>query len=243
MDQLIEPALNAPDVSDAAHPLDNPVWGALTTRHSGLAEGSSEAWRYPAQIAPFAATADNSTERFAALERFIATEEDYIALVLTSPAVPPSPFESVLAISVDQMVLTSAFHATPFAELVTLGAEDVPEMMALVELTKPGPFGVRTRELGNYIGIRDGNRLVAMAGERMRLDGFTEISAVCTHPDYRGRGFARVLITRLAQAVSARGETPFLHVASENSTAIALYRELGFTLRQTMHFMVLRRSR
>jgi ribosomal protein S18 acetylase RimI-like enzyme len=247
MGQIIDPALagNAAmpeDATGVAHPLDHPVWAALTTQHRGIAEGDSVVRRYPSQIAPFAATVDNSPASFQALETLIANESHPVALVMVDDVNLPDAFEIVFARTINQMLGTSIEGPYKRADIVPLGAKDAPEMMALVELTKPGPFSVRTHELGTYLGVRDGSRLVAMAGERMRLDGFTEISAVCTHPDHRGRGYARALITALVQAVSARGELPFLHVVSENQSAIALYHELGFTLRQTMHFTVLRCS-
>jgi len=252
MNHIIEAALDGeaakPEASpgEAAHPLDRPVWAALTTYHRRLAEGDSVARRFPAQIAPFAATVDNSPASLMTLERLISAG-DIIATVEADDVPPPGSFEVILARPIQQMVGTliagpSIAGPSSGADIVPLGAEDVPEMMALTELTKPGPFRVRTHELGNYLGVRDGNRLIAMAGERMRLDGFTEISAVCTHPDHRGRRHARALVTVLVQAISARGELPFLHVVGENQSAIALYRQLGFTLRHTMHFSILRRS-
>jgi ribosomal protein S18 acetylase RimI-like enzyme len=108
-------------------------------------------------------------------------------------------------------------------------------------LTKPGPFAQRTIVLGSYVGIRSGDQLVAMAGERMRFDGFTEISAVCTHPDHRGRGHAVLLVSALMRSILARGETPFLHIFSDNTSAAALYRKLGFTYRRSLTVTVLKR--
>jgi predicted GNAT family acetyltransferase len=111
----------------------------------------------------------------------------------------------------------------------------------LAELTKPGPFAQRTIVLGSYIGIRSGDQLVAMAGERMRFDGFTEISAVCTHPAHRGRGHAVLLVGTLMRSILARGKTPFLHIFSDNTSAAALYRKLGFTYRRSLTVTVLQR--
>jgi predicted GNAT family acetyltransferase len=119
---------------------------------------------------------------------------------------------------------------------------DVPAMLALAAATQPGPFGPRTIELGRYLGIRRGGTLVAMAGERMRLDGFTEISAVCVHPDHRGRGYAADLVLALAASIVARSEVPFLHVFSSNAAAISLYRKLGFAPRRRLHLAVLVRA-
>jgi ribosomal protein S18 acetylase RimI-like enzyme len=230
-----------PEPKGTPHPLDRPVWGALTGHHQGLAEGDSLARRYPAAISPLAGTRDDAPECFQALGRLIAPGVS-IGLTLLDGATPVDPFEVVSMHPLDQMVWTVIPDRADRLEPVVLGEADVPEMLALVEKTKPGPFGPRTHELGSYLGIREGGRLVAMAGERMRMAGFTEISAVCTEPDFRGRGYGRALMTALGHAISARGEQPFLHVLSGNHAAIALYRQLGFTLRRKFSFALLRRT-
>jgi predicted GNAT family acetyltransferase len=137
-------------------------------------------------------------------------------------------------------------HPTPGSsarpEIVELSATDSPEMRELTALTKPGPFGPRTHELGYYVGIRDGGKLVAMAGERMKVPGYTEVSAVCTHPDHLGKGYAATLMTEIMRSIRARGEKPFLHVRGDNSRAIAIYERLGFQKRWEGHYAVLRRK-
>ncbi len=130
--------------------------------------------------------------------------------------------------------------AAPDPEAVPLGARDVPEMLDLVARTEPGPFRPRTVELGTYLGIRYRGRLVAMAGERLRPPGWSEISAVCTDPDFRGRGLAGRLIRAVAAVIRERGETPFLHAVASNTDAIRLYERLGFTLRRTTAFVAAR---
>jgi predicted GNAT family acetyltransferase len=144
-----------------------------------------------------------------------------------------------------QMVCENG-HATPSSSaspaMVELGAKDSPEMLKLTALTKPGPFGPRTHELGYYVGIRDAGKLVAMAGERMKVPGYTEVSAVCTHPDHLGKGYAAALMTEVMRSIRARGEKPFLHVRSDNSRAIAIYERLGFRKRSDGHYAVLRRN-
>jgi predicted GNAT family acetyltransferase len=120
--------------------------------------------------------------------------------------------------------------------VVELGADSVPEMLDLVGRARPGPFWPRTREMGTYVGIRENGRLVAMAGERLRPPGWTEISAVCTAPEARGRGHAARLVRALAARIEARGERPFLHVAEENAGAVALYERLGFEVRKRVTF-------
>jgi predicted GNAT family acetyltransferase len=145
---------------------------------------------------------------------------------------------------VDQMILVDAEACRAAAEprIAALGVPDVTEMLALTGVTQPGPFGPRTIELGEYVGIRRQGALVAMAGERMRLNGFTEISAVCVEPAHRGQGFAADLVSSLAASIVARSEIPFLHVFTTNHPAIALYRKLGFALRRRMHLAVLGRA-
>ena len=222
------------------HPLDAVIWRALTSVHESLAEGDGRARRYPAAIAPFAATVDTEPASFRSLLALVS-RDDQIALFTTEEVQPPSAFSVVRRASVDQMVLevAGAYTARPGAPIVALGVPDGPEMLALAGVTQPGPFGPRTIELGHYIGIRQQGVLVAMAGERMRLDGFTEISAVCVEPAYRGHGFAADLVRSLASSIAARSESPFLHVFSSNHAAIALYRKLGFTLRRRVHLAVL----
>jgi len=126
-------------------------------------------------------------------------------------------------------------------EIVRLGAADSPEMMELTSLTKPGPFGRRTHELGTYLGIRVEGKLVAMAGERLKVPGYTEVSAVCTHPEHAGKGYARMLMLEVMRGIRERGETPFLHVRRDNARAIALYERIGFRTRVMPHFALLRK--
>ncbi len=223
------------------HPLDHPIWNALTTRQRAIAEGNGLAWRYPADIAPFAAMIDTSPASFAALAQLV-TPSARIAMFTVRPIAPPDLLKTVVATTAEQMVATSIDGASTAPALVPLGETDVPAMLELVELTKPGPFGVRTGELGTFLGIRVGNRLAAMAGERMKLDGFTEITAVCTHPAYRGKGYARTLLQAVSRGIFARGETPFLHVFSDNKSAIELYRRSGFAVRRQMHLTALGRD-
>jgi predicted GNAT family acetyltransferase len=127
-------------------------------------------------------------------------------------------------------------------EVVELGLLDSAEMIELTSLTKPGPFGTRTHELGTYLGIRKDGKLVAMAGERLKVPGHTEVSAVCTHPEHTGKGYARVLMSEIMRGIRERGETPFLHVRGDNDRAIAVYKLLGFRERKMGHFAVLRKT-
>ncbi|MBR1224371.1 MULTISPECIES: GNAT family N-acetyltransferase [unclassified Bradyrhizobium] len=223
------------------HPLDQPIWSALTTRQQALAEGGAVARRFPLTIAPFADMVDMSPESFAALGALMSGTE--IAVLFTSEAVSvPDDFKTLLAETGEQMVGTPAQSSLPGVDIVTLGAADVPEMIALVELTKPGPFSTRTHELGTFLGIRVDGQLVAMTGERMKPGNYTEMTAVCVHPSYRGRGYAQALLGAVASQIVARGEIPFLHVFTSNESAIALYRRQGMEIRRRLHVTVLQKK-
>src|SRR5712691_9934325 len=139
----------------------------------------------------------------------------------------------------EQMIGAVSDVAAGTPGTIVLGPDDVPAMMELAELTKPGPSSARTYELGTFLGIRVGNQLAAMAGERMKLDGYSEIAAVCTHPSQRGRGYAQALLGAVSRMIAARGETPFLHVFSDNAPAIALYHRMGLSIRRRIYVTVL----
>jgi predicted GNAT family acetyltransferase len=237
----MSPGHNPTDSDSPAHLLDNVIWRALTSRNRNIAEGDGLALRYPAPIAPFAAIIEPTTASFQSLGALLPPG-DQIALFTLEEVIPPSFFSVIKRDLVDQMVLRSTPVQDGSTPMVRLEARDVPDMLALVEATHPGPFGPRTIELGQYIGIRRDGLLVAMAGERMRLDGFTEISAVCVHPSCRGQGLAAELVSTLTRSIASRAETSFLHVFNSNHAAIELYRKLGFILRRHMHLAVLTRA-
>jgi len=220
------------------HPLERPIWTALTTRQQHLAEGGALARRFPAAIGPLAAMADESAESWAALA---ALGPEPVVLFTSQALAVPAAFEVQLASTGEQMIGTPAAPSGLAPQIVTLGTGDVAAMMELVELTKPGPFGPRTHELGTFLGIRIGGRLAAMTGERTKPGNYTEMTAVCVHPDFRGRGYAQVLLAAVSRQILARGEIPFLHVFSDNASAIALYRRQGMEIRRRIHVTVLAR--
>jgi predicted GNAT family acetyltransferase len=222
------------------HPLDRPIWHALTTRQAALAEGGALARRYPPDIGPFADTADMSPQSFAALAALM-TGPHYVVLFTPDPVAPPSDFKILLAKTGEQMTGTPAEVLGHTTEIITLGADDVPAMLELTKLTNPGPFAARTHQLGTFLGIKVDGNLVAMTGERMKPGQYTEITAVCVHPDHRGRGYAQILLGAVARQIAARGEIPFLHVFSDNASAIALYRRQGMEIRRRLHVTVLGR--
>lgn len=211
------------------HPLDRPIWHALTTRQAHLAQGEGRALRFRQDHALFAASPDNSPESLAALGALIAASGPAI---LFQPGIPPGTIATKAAIGV-QMV-AGAVAAPAGFDFLELGDADAPEMLALATLTQPGPFFTQTHRLGDFVGIRDQGRLVAMAGERLRVSGHTEVSGVCTHPDFRGKGLAGNLIRIVASRILARGEQPFLFSYADNHGAIALYETLGFRMRREM---------
>lgn len=223
------------------HPLDHPIWTALTTRQQTLAEGNDHARRYPAAITPFADMPELSPRGFANLGAMMLGSE--IAVLFTPEAVKvPDDFKILLAETGEQMIGTPAEVPAGDVEILTLGAADVPEMMALTALTKPGPFSARTHELGTFLGIRVGGELVVMAGERMKPAEYTEITAVCVHPDHRGHGYGQILLSAISRQIVARGEIPFLHLFTSNTSALALYRRQGMEIRRTFHITVLQKQ-
>ena len=218
--------------------LDRPIWSALTTRQKHLAEGGPQALRFPVDMTPFADMVDMSAAGFGALGDLMSGSQ--VAVLFTpEPVVVPAGFKVVLADTGEQMIGSPADRPLRDAEIVTLGAADVPAMMELIALTKPGPFAQRTHELGTFLGIRIGGELVAMTGERMKPGNFTEMTAVCVHPDHRGRGYAQALLAAVARQIEARGEIPFLHVFSNNASAIALYERQGMRIRRRLHVTAL----
>jgi GNAT superfamily N-acetyltransferase len=211
--------------------LDNPMWSALTTRHASLAHGNNLAVRYRPEYSVLGAVLRPDAECAAALARLYAPGETLTAGGSFVPALD-AHWEVLHAGGLTQMVCrTPPQPSAPDDHIVQLTLADTRDMLALVELTRPGPFRERTVQLGNYFGIREDGRLVAMTGERMWIGDYREVSAVCTHPDARGRGYARMLMRRVIDGMVCRGETPILHVESRNDGAIALYRSLGFVAR------------
>jgi ribosomal protein S18 acetylase RimI-like enzyme len=215
------------------HPLDSPVWFSLDGPHAHLAETSARARRYSPDVAAFGALhPDLGDDSWAELSALVGSGGQ---VTLAGPPGAgerrPQDWQVVRQLPTLQMIATEALISRPDPEAVRLGAEDVADMLDLVRRTEPGPFRPRTYRMGTYLGFRKDGRLIAMAGERMHPPGWTEISAVCTDPDFRGKGLAERLIRAVAEGIRRRRETPFLHVAAHNTTAIRLYERIGFTVR------------
>jgi len=222
--------------------LDNIIWKSLTTRHVEFAQGVGHARRFIPEVSPLAALREPTAQGYTSLAELLPAGGT-IGLFLDEPYQAGCGWKYVAGAPLVRMVCENRHSRTePCCEaVIELGDADSPEMIQLTTLTKPGPFGKRTHELGTYLGIRREGRLVAMAGERLKVPGFTEISAVCTHPDHTGKGYARVLMTALMQRIHARGEMPCLHVRQDNVHAIGLYERLGFRQCHQGHYAVLRK--
>jgi ribosomal protein S18 acetylase RimI-like enzyme len=223
-----------------SHILDRPAWNALRTSHAALSEGGELARRYPPSIVPFAAAADGMAKSLEALASLPAADE-VMALVEAGPIAVPEGMTVVREDKLVQMVSEG-----PCARIVDNGIEplaeaDAAEMLALATLTSPGPFTLRAQALGTFWGVKVDGNLVAMAGQRMRLTGFAELSGLCTHPAFRGRGLGTLLFRFVSGEISARGETVFLHAFASNTPAISLYAALGFRLRTEMNLRVVKR--
>jgi predicted GNAT family acetyltransferase len=222
------------------HPLDRPVWASLTTYHAPLSEGNELARRFVPDVNLFASAADDTPAALAALANLVRPQETVLLAQVAEIVVPPG-LEVLKVAKGVQMVATRSLSTQPTREDIRVLTDgDAPEMLALATLTEPGPFLTRTHVMGTFRGIRIDGRLAAMAGERLRFPGYTEVSGVCTHPDFRGRGLARCLSAAVTARIEARGEQAFLHAWRSNRAAIALYEGLGFELRTEVNIMVLR---
>jgi ribosomal protein S18 acetylase RimI-like enzyme len=220
------------------HPLDNPVLSSLTGPHARFAERCGSVLRYQPGVSPFAAMPDSPGAADWADAARLAGPGG--VLPLAGLRVPPPDGWKVIVIGEGVQMTGDGLEVAADPEAVVLGPSDVTEMLELAERTKPGPFLRRTPELGTYLGIRDGGKLVAMAGERLHPQGWTEISAVCTDDGWRGRGLGTRLIRAVGAGIRARGEIPFLHALATNTSAVRLYEQLGFRHRATMLFAAAR---
>ncbi len=231
------PAAKAALREEAAVLLDNPIWHSLRTEHAAIGLGDGRARRYPSSIGPLAGIPVHGEENYRALAALAL--EDVVVLFSLEPYRVPESWTELRRLDIVQMVRSpeladgrSSIPVADGAKMHRLTANDAPAMVALAELTEPGPFRLRTLELGGFYGIFEGNRLVAMAGRRMHLPGWIEVSGVCTHPEARGRGYARLLMIQVIDEIERDGKAAFLHALIDNP-AIRMYERLGFRWRQT----------
>jgi predicted GNAT family acetyltransferase len=223
------------------HPLDNVIWQALTTRQTQFAEACDQARRFQREVTSLSAFLDPSPRGYESLAGLVG-ERGTAALFLDTPYQARQGWEYVTGAPLLQMVCDNGRRVTNSrVAIAELNPQDSPQMVELATLTKPGPFANRTHELGTYLGIRLAGKLVAMAGERLKVPGYTEVSAVCTHPEHTGKGYAQALMTEMMRRIRERGEEPFLHVRQDNERAVRVYESLRFRTRKSGHFAVIRR--
>lgn len=224
------------------HVLDNPIWNALQTGNRPFAFGNKNAAFIRRDMGAFAGMPCYEPEAWSALHAAVEMGE---IVVLFTPATLPVPagWQVQLEKNLLQMVHTNTGAAAARSNnVVPLTEAHIPDMLALTQLTKPGPFLPRTIDFGNYEGIFENGQLVSMAGQRLQPDPYTELSAVCTHPDALGKGYAGMLIQSQVEHIGAAGRIPFLHVYPENEGAVALYRKLGFAVRRELVVYVLEKT-
>ncbi|MEE1946992.1 GNAT family N-acetyltransferase [Pedobacter sp. KR3-3] len=222
--------------------LDNPIYHALNSAHGQFAKGTENVKFYEEDIASFAGLKHNSEQEFDELYHLSETGSTYVVFSPVQLTIHEK-WKVIAHIDMFQFVYEAKeAPAGNESDLINLNQQHVAEMMALVELTKPGPFRQRTIELGNYTGIFENEKLVAMAGHRFNPTPYTEVSAVCTHPDYLGKGYAYELIREQIKRILVKGEIPFLHVRNDNAGAIKLYEKLGFRNRGDMYAYVIRKE-
>lgn len=223
----------------AAHLLDNPIWESLVSRHRSLALREGDVARYPAEVAPFLGVPVEGIDAAAAVESLVPLGDT--ALLLGPVPSAPHGWELKQLAKLAQMVCPVRMEEVDGPEIIELSEPHRGDVLALTALVYPHYFRTRTTDLGRYFGIYRDGRLAAMAGERMGMQGYTEISAICTHPDFSGHGYARRLLAWLSNDNLDRGRTPFLHVSQQNQRALQLYERNGYRIRREIAFWSLRR--
>jgi ribosomal protein S18 acetylase RimI-like enzyme len=224
------------------HVLDNPVWNALVSGNKNLAQGEGQIRYFDEAVSPFVGFEENNNANFQHLYN-LSPQNRVFGFVSSAEIEIPAPWQVPLYLNCLQMVHepTDRGMAHEGIGLSPLTEEHIPQMLALTKLTNPGPFAERTIDFGHYHGVFDGDKLVAMAGQRMHISNCAEVSAVCTHPDYLGRGYAKQVLQFQVQRILAGGEIPFLHVRYDNQRAIKVYESLGFVTRKTIHFYIIKK--
>ena len=227
-----------PGFLQKAAALANPVWEALATTQAHFNCGDERLRYFPEDVAPFAglpnwdeADLQFLTRHLPAGRRFFLLQEKAVEI--------PDEFEVILQLPLYQMIATGAVMQVDGPGIRPLGREDVPRMVALTRMTRPGPFAENTIDFGNYVGIFEGEKLIAMGGERLRVPGYAEVSAICTDPDYRGRNLATGVLAHVAQGIIDRGEIPFLHTKTDNAAAIRVYEKIGFEYNREIFFAII----
>jgi GNAT superfamily N-acetyltransferase len=225
------------------HPLDNPAWNALISGNKRFAKGNKQVKYFSPEISPFVGFPDFSLNKLDLLYHIIPDQRT-LAIISPKDMVIPDQWEIIEHMKALQMIHDNpASPGTADTHLIPLQKKHVPEMIALTGMTHPGPFLKRTIEFGNYFGIfNNNNQLVAMAGQRLHVNEYMEISAVCSHPDYLGKGYASQLITHQIHRIKAEARIPFLHVKDDNTKAIHLYKKLGFEARKQLDIYIIQKK-
>lgn len=225
------------------HLLDNPAWNALNSGNSNLSNGNELVKYFSPEVSPFVALRESTPDNFELMHRLLPFEIPVLYVTARQIDIPDL-WKQLHCVRAFQMVYNDAQQSIPDsgAKLIPLNDKHIPQMLALTKLTNPGPFVDRTIEFGHYQGIFDGDELVAMAGQRLHIGNYAEISAVCTHPDHTGKGYARQLLLSQVKRILAANETPFLHVRRDNDRAVKVYHDMGFQTRSEMYFYVLRKN-
>ena len=225
------------------HVLDNPAFNALISQNSNFANGTHEVKYFPREVSPFVAFNTNTEKNFNTLHQITLHDKPVILISPNEIELPPQ-WKLLRSMHGFQMLYTGATIPEPEikAGIVPLRDEHIPQMLSLTQLTQPGPFDERTIDFGHYQGVFEGDQLVAMAGQRLHAFNYAEVSAVCTHPDHLGKGYARQLLVQQINRIVAASETPFLHVRHDNHRAIKVYESLGFATRREIFFYVMTKA-
>jgi ribosomal protein S18 acetylase RimI-like enzyme len=217
------------------HLLFNPVFNALRTTDAHFNIGDEHITFFDEEMSPFAGFADDHTNGFVQLHDLLPTGRK-ILYAKPTPVPQPAGWQVQHEIEGLQFVYEGTNIKGDFSNVIALNETHVPEMIELTRLTKPGPFGKRTIDFGSYHGIFVDGKLAAMTGQRLHIDDYTELSAVCTHPLHLGKGYATVLLQHQLQIILEHNQKPFLHVRADNNRAIAVYERLGLTVSRSMYF-------
>lgn len=224
------------------HVLDNPVWTALSGRQKRFNTGDDQLKYFPADMASFVGLKNWDAADLQILEQRLPGARTF-SVPLTKELTLPNCFDVLFQIPLYQMVCTRfKRQVLPGIALQKLGKKQLQQMLDLTALTKPGPFYEHTMDFGNYYGIMEGERLLAMTGERMKAKGFTEVSAICTQPDQVGKGYASILLQHACERIFSKGEQPFLHVRQDNPSALHVYKKFGFEIRTEIYYAIFKRK-
>jgi len=225
------------------HVLDNPAWNALISGNKNLSYGNDRVKYFDPSVSPFVAFSENTADNFDLLYDLLP-HDGPVLFVTPGEITIPGVWKVLRTIRGVQMVFdVLRSEEAPQLDLVQLTDDHIPQMLALTNLTNPGPFAARTIDFGHYQGIFEGDKLVAMTGQRMHPFNYAEVSAVCTHPDNTGKGYARALLLSHVNRIKAAGEIPFLHVRGDNVRAIKVYESLGFATRINVSFYLMKKDK